>query len=71
MSKTISPIELEKHLKLELERNKTMGDDNFIRWMYEFSVGTIAEDNSRKVSANLLMNQYKKYLPFVKKYNIK
>lgn len=66
MSTTIDPITLAKYMKLEEERSNTMVSDGFIKWMHEFNVGVIAEDNTRKISANLLMNQYTKYPKFIK-----
>lgn len=70
MSTTITLMELERHNNLEKERNETMVSEEFIRWMYEFSVGTIAEDNSTKINANQLMNQYDRYAKFIKKINL-
>lgn len=50
--------EIELLEKVEMERNETMSDINFQKWMRELNVSQSYEDPTSKINARELQSQY-------------
>ena len=63
-------IDIEKYNSIEEQRNKTMGDNQFIQWCKQYNIGSRVEVVSeQRLKANELMQQYTKYTNWISKRN--
>ena len=63
-------IDIEKYNSIEEQRNKTMGDNQFIQWCKQYNIGSRVEVVSeQRLKANELMQQYTKYTNWICKRN--
>jgi hypothetical protein len=69
-SSIVHSIDIEKHNSIEIDRHKTMSDNNFIEWCKQYNIGSRVEVVSeQRLKANELMSQYTKYTNYISKRN--
>ena len=63
ISNIINSISLETYNSIEIDRNNTMGDENFIQWCKQYNIGSRVE--VKNWNADEIMNQYPSYASWI------